>query len=271
MKKLLLLHNRHTADDSDIWRVAIRNGWETTRTNALQIKQHMEGYDFIRYYGNTLHGALIKDKLPFKFLEINPNHLANLEFYTKRKIRLMSYKDFAGFSVDKFIKPVREKWFEAKVYKAGEKIEGSSLEGDEIYVSNVVNFIHEVRCFVLNGEVLTSSLYRINKIAYDLTELPPEEINFDKKIEYTPIKQYVKQICNKVNLPNGVVIDFGMLPNGEWALIEFNEAWASGLYYCDPLKCLDAIVESQVDKIYTHFYPKINCLITNDIEFLLKK
>ena len=46
-------------------------------------------------------------------------------------------------------------------------------------------------------------------------------------------------------LPKGVVLDFGLMDNGMWSLIEFNEAWASGLYYCDPEKCFDVIVESQ--------------------------
>ncbi len=48
-------------------------------------------------------------------------------------------------------------------------------------------------------------------------------------------------------LPIGLVIDFWQLENGDWALIEFNEAWCSGLYWCDPNKCLDVIINSVID------------------------
>lgn len=248
MKKLLLLHNRHTPDDSDIWRVAIKRGWSTARTNKLQVKEHMEGFDLIRYYGNTLHATMIEDQLPFQFLEINPKHLTTLS-ETKRIIRLNWWRDVKeGITVPGrcFFKPVSEKWFEARVYEKDEVITAHGIiNGDAFYASNPVNFIDEVRCFVLNGHVLTSSLYRINKVNYQ--EVNPEsfEINFDQKIKDTPIQEYVTSIFQKVDLPAGLVMDFGLMDNGEWSLIEFNEAWASGLYYCDPEKCFDVIVESQ--------------------------
>lgn len=242
---LILLHNRHTPDDSDIWRVAIRRGWRTVRTNQHYIERDMEGYDHIRYYGNTLHAAQIEDKLPFKFSAIDYRILSELPEYTKRKISYIRYEALGQpIKQDSFIKPARDKWFEAKIYKEGDLISGSPDKDDYIYVSEIVKYLDEVRCFVLDGEVLSSSLYRINTQVWDLTGLPPDEINFDNKIDETPIRQYVKEICSKVKLPRGVVIDFGRLANGEWNLIEFNEAWASGLYYCDPDKCFDVIINS---------------------------
>lgn len=37
------------------------------------------------------------------------------------------------------------------------------------------------------------------------------------------------------------VIDVGRIPGKGWAIIETNQAWASGLYGCDPLEALKAI------------------------------
>jgi hypothetical protein len=54
----------------------------------------------------------------------------------------------------------------------------------------------------------------------------------------------IRAVVN-ARLPEGVVMDFGRLASGEWALVEFNEAWASGIYYCDPDRALDVIVASQ--------------------------
>jgi hypothetical protein len=253
MKKLMLLHNRYTHNDNDIWSIAIKNGWSTARTNQYQVKEHMEGYDFIRYYGNTMHAEQIKDQLPFKFLLINPYVLTRLSDITKRKISCFEYWSLKQPLEKKcFIKPVHEKFFEAKIYEIGENIFGAPLPNDFIYVSETINFIDEVRCFVLNGKVLTSSLYRINKESYQDVDMSPEQINFDDKIKDTPIEQYVKEICSEHDLPPGIVIDFGRLPNGEWALIEFNEAWASGLYFCDPQKCFEVIVASQENGQYPH-------------------
>lgn len=246
MKKLLLLHYRHTADDADMWRTAIRTGWSTERTNMWQIEEHCKGYDFVRYYGNTLHAAQIKDKTPFRFLDIDPIYLANLPQFTKRKIELIHFESLHVIPYDCFIKPAREKWFEAKVYKTGESIQGSPLDGDDIYISEIVKFEDEVRCFVLNGEIKTSSYYRINSVVWDATNETAETLNFDQHLDKTPIREYVREIVKLCpHLPPGLVIDFGRLPNGEWALVEFNEAWACGLYYCDPEKCLEVIVASQ--------------------------
>ena len=212
------------------------------------VKEHIKGRTVVRYYGNTLHAQQISSFLPFEFTEIHPRFLAELTEYTKRKIELITYANLGQpLKQTAFIKPVSDKWFEARVYKEGENISGTPDDADKIYVSEIVKFVNEVRCFVLGTEILTASLYRINGQVWDSTDLPPDKINFDDRINDTPIPQYVKEICTKCRLPKGVVIDFGQLENGEWGLIEFNEAYGSGLYYCDPRPAFDVIINSQQD------------------------
>jgi hypothetical protein len=245
---LLLLHKRHTPDDAAIWREAIRRGWNTVRTDLLHVEEDIKDRDVVRYYGNTLHAHQISAKLPFWFSVIFPKRLTELGEYTKRKIELISFENLGQpLKQTAFIKPVNDKWFEARVYKEGEVITGAPIGSDQIYVSEIVKFVDEVRCFVLGDKILTASLYRINGQVWDITGLPPDEINFDDRIDSTPIPEYVKAIRNKCHLPYGIVMDFGRLENGEWSLIEFNEAYASGLYYCAPDKAFDAIINSQID------------------------
>jgi hypothetical protein len=37
------------------------------------------------------------------------------------------------------------------------------------------------------------------------------------------------------------VIDVGRIPGKGWAIIEINQAWASGIYGCDPGRVLDVL------------------------------
>jgi ATP-grasp domain-containing protein len=245
-KPLLLLHNRHTPDDSDIWRVAVRRGWNTARVTEHTVKAAMEGHDHIRYYGNTLHAKMIEDQLPIGFLPIDYSSLARIDLYTRRKVGYTTFDQIVQpITHDTFIKPARDKWFEARVYKAGETIAGVPWSTDEVYISDVMSFANEARCFVLNGQIMTAALYRIDGVPYGETDLSPEDCNMDEAIKNTILPQWAAEICAMGDLPPGVVIDFGQLSDGTWAVIEFNEAWASGLYYCDPEKCFDVIVASQ--------------------------
>jgi hypothetical protein len=250
MKKLLLLDNRHTPDTSDMWRTAIRLGWATQRTNQLQVKSHIEGYDYIRYYGNTLHWAQIKDQLPIKDQSLNLSlHLPELFPYTKRKIETMTFGELKQpVEKDCFIKPAHEKWFEARVYRKGHTVWGEPRPEDPIYISEIVSFVDEVRCFVLNGEILTASYYRINSIPWDQTKEHAENVNFDHKLKDSPLPQMAREIVKLIpNCPKGVVLDFGLLPNGEWAFVEPNECWASGLYYTDYSKALEVVCAAMDD------------------------
>jgi hypothetical protein len=183
----------------------------------------------------------------FKFSPIDYSILAKISnYYTGRHVFYTAFKDIKQpVERDTFIKPARDKFFEARVYKTGETIEGAPQGDDAVYLSDVVRFVDEVRCFVLYGHIITSSLYRINGVSYQEVDKDPSEINFDDQLKDTMLPTWAKEICNAYQLPKGVVIDFGRFADGSWGVIEFNEAWASGLYYCDPEKCFDVIVASQ--------------------------
>lgn len=245
MNNLLLMHNRYDPDSQDIWRVAIQSGWKTQRTDFLRVEEHIKesGCDHVRYYGNTLHAGMIKNKVPFTFLELNEKEgwLTRLPELTKRSISMIRYTTLLQpFIEDIFVKPVGDKWFEGKVYRAGESIVGGICDDDPIYVSNIINMQDEVRCFVLDDIVLTASYYRIDKIFNPQTASQDMIDNL-----FTPL---VRQVRARTSLPRGVVLDFARIQKDEWCFIEANEAYASGLYLCDPLKCFEVIQASQIDR-----------------------
>jgi hypothetical protein len=243
---LLLLHNRYTPDDQDIWRTAISLGWKTQRTDYLRVEEHIKdsGCNHVRYYGNTLHAEMIRNKIPIEFLPLNEKNgwLTRLPELTKRQISMIRFETLKQpFDEDIFVKPVGDKWFEGRVYHNGESIVGGFQPDDLIYVSNIINMQDEVRCFVLDDIVLTASYYRIDKI------FNPQRVSQDMIDNlFTPL---VKQVRAQTSLPRGVVLDFARIQGEEWCFIEANEAYASGLYMCDATKCFEVIQASQIDKI----------------------
>ncbi len=258
-KPLLVLHERHTAEDADIWRVAVRRGWTSERVNRFNVRDRLAGHPFIRYYGNLLHLDQIGHELPIQFHQLDLAALTTLEWATKRHITLLRFGDLPQpLTAPLFIKPACVKWFEARVYQPGEFPQGTPQIHDWTYTSDPVEYLDEVRCFCLDGVVLTSSLYRINRVVWDLSGVPEDQINFDSRVADTPIPGYVRRIYAEGKVPRAVVADFGRHPDGSWSLIEFNEPWASGLYLCDPEGCFDCIVASQTDSATPSLSPQLD-------------
>lgn len=240
MKKLLLLHYNADCNTNDIWKAAIQSGWATERVHDDNIPERSINFDYVRYYGNTLQAERCKDKFPFKFYPLNAV-LHKCDFIG-REIRLAKFSElYMPFTEVVFVKPVYQKYFTAKIYNRGETIDAAQLPNDDIYIQRPVEIIDEIRCFCLDGEILTSSYYKKDK------EYNPE--NTDSIVKNIGLHHMVKGLNKQGFLPKAVVLDFGLTPDRGWIFIEPNEAWASGLYGCDPRKCLEVIENSQYRKL----------------------
>lgn len=193
----------------------------------------------VRYYGNVLHASQVADRLPLTFTPIDSGVLPALNHLTKRRIqRVRRASITAPFEQDTFVKSDGIKWIESRVYKTGESLTAGAMDDDWLYVQEVVKFVNEVRCFVLGRNIVTSSYYRIDG------EFKPVWCGTNA----FPFLQWMTDEATRFNaFPEGVVLDYGQLESGEWALIEANEAWASGLYYCDPELAFNVIEASQTD------------------------
>lgn len=232
---LLILPARSTSVEDGIWREAIRRKWNIERIDPTDDKQVFKSDDcIIRYYGNVLDYTRFQFRFNLEVEPLSPWAITNLPFNVLgRSIQCGKYKDLEQpFKKELFVKCVNHKWFPAKVYSIGESILSSSQPDDLIYVQDVVHFQHEIRCFTVNGKVLTASWYRKDGV------FSPEHLE-DVPQSVTELVE----VCSH-KYPRGVVLDFGLI-DGRWYLIEANEAWASGLYDCDPSKAFDCIVASQ--------------------------
>lgn len=236
--KRLLLHFRADCNTNDIWRAAIRSGWSTDRIHEI-VEPSLQGATHARYYGNTLHASRIEDKLPFTFLPLDLTVLAQTPL-TKRRVELIRLANLNVIDEPLFVKPAQEKWFPARVYQPGEMPtqDSGSLPNDLIYLQQPVDMINEVRCFCLDGKILTASYYRIG---HEYCPVGIDDVDRPKVLD-----EMVAELAPLY--PRGVVLDFAYLSTKEWAFLEPNEAWASGLYGCNPERCLDVIEASQVDK-----------------------
>ena len=255
MENILLLHQRYTPDDQAIWKHAINNGWRTERfgmTRAdfeYKIGQNLTGKHFV-YYGNMLHTDATKDFLPVQFAPINPNNLSseNIARFLGRKIEIITGAQLKEerFKSKTFYKSASVKWIESKVYNSDGEIEKSAIvDSDLYYRQNPIDIRHEIRCFVINGEIVTASFYRQNK------EFEP------LRIQNVPsqIREMAKEIWGKIGLtwPNGIVFDFAQISpaydkDGDFIFLEANEAYASGLYDCSVPECFETIRASQKSK-----------------------
>ncbi len=151
---------------------------------------------------------------------------------------------------DTFIKPVQLKRFNGFVYRGmdGYAYDDHDLEqlkqfmkfrlDDEIYMSNVVNFVAEWRCYYLHGELLAVCRY---------------DDGDDEYIEY--IDEFISSLQKYVNNAT-MAVDIGVLDNEKYCVIECNDAWAIGKYdgisnkhYFEFLSARwDEIINSKVEK-----------------------
>jgi hypothetical protein len=239
----LVLPFKKTTTEQGIWSEAVRRKWHIVRTNELEGSENPFGKgDTVRYYGNVMDAEIVANKLPIKFSSIPVSFLSNVPTaLTGRSIKLLQYKDLVQpLERDMFVKCVGNKWFPAQVYRKGESIVSSSLPDDHIYVQDLVDFINEIRCFVLNGKIMTASWYRIEK-EFNPTNVTSTQLLTRLGREIENLQRWYADS----GLPSGVVLDYGLAGDGNWYLIEANEAWASGLYDCDPSLAFDVIVASQ--------------------------
>jgi hypothetical protein len=183
---------------------------------------------------NTVDPTRVKLPVATRFLD--PLWLANLSRnFTHRSISCVTAKEARKIKSNMFIKCVEIKWMPAGV-RSGQEIPETVLDNDLLLVSDCVKWRNEYRCFVKDGKIVTVSQYRNEDGLFC-----PEEICDHTLLAIQPIVEEAAQsFVNK-----GVVIDIGLLSDGKYAIIEANECWASGVYYCDPNLVLDTIIAEQ--------------------------
>jgi hypothetical protein len=127
-----------------------------------------------------------------------------------------------------FIKPVRVKAFTGMVIEPEKAdhdnwlIEQSEMDGGELLVMSPVHKIErEWRFFVLEGEVITGSVYRKDGYRAQRWPVSPDA--------WAAARRAVKEWMPSQN----IVIDLARTWDGEYKVIEFNSISSSGFYNSD--------------------------------------
>lgn len=238
-QKIIVLSPNFSEDSMIINQATIDTEFTAMRFGSWNVPIEYQN-DVIAVYGEDLFTTIVAEQCNLKLLKPADDWLANIPIkYTLRSIIYDRFENIQNVK-NKFIKPIDFKFFPAGVYTSVEEIQGYNTidRNIEIFVSDVVDWSIEVRCFIIDRKVQTWSTYIYNgEIQLKNTMLKNEETDMLNFL-------YEFLIDQTINLPKAVVIDVGYIPNQGWALIEANPVWSSGVYACNPQKVIETIVKS---------------------------
>lgn len=106
------------------------------------------------------------------------------------------------------------------------------------YCETTLPIVEEHRCFVVNSEVRSQSLYR-------RVEADGSEVFFDENPEdkyFTEVTEFANKVAKSLNSsPLSYVMDVARLSDASYAVLEYNPSWCSGWYNCELTGVLEAL------------------------------
>ena len=216
------------------------SGW---RLDEELTKSGMKGVP----YGSQTFCEVIAQQMGWTLKQNSFDWLSKVHpYYLKRKVEFMTLGEAKKITERKFIKPADDKCFDAKVYEPGTFKPHELIQDDyPVLVSEPVEFDLEYRTFVDGKHVKTWSNYimfehiadpRFWDVIPTSEERTPNDFVdsflFDSDVHDWGIK----------TVPS--VIDVGRIKGKGWAIIETNQAWASGIYGCSPMSVLRVLEQS---------------------------
>lgn len=144
----------------------------------------------------------------------------------------------------------KHEMFEAQVRSVGELVEDlRRLPDDEpVQVQTPVEFLYEVRCWVLGGDVVAHAVYMPGVARERWSQVNSPERDAEA------VRWLASVISGaRLEMPEAVVIDVGWCADpvagrSGWCIIEANAPWSSDWYEADDLAAvIEAIVVSQSD------------------------
>lgn len=249
----LILSPRFSSDTQALWQACIHaKGWNTHRAYRYQIPEDIKNPTV---YGEMQFCDIVASRIGLHLLEPPNGFLQDLcqmyggERFTCRKISLIAHKELKHIKERRFIKPANDKVFVAGIYERGEDVPHKYIDPEcPVIVSDVVKFDLEYRCYVLDGKVQTLSCYEW-----------PGMVHQENPNEADDARSFARNLLDfyPVRLPSAFVLDVGKLEDGRWAVIEANQAYASGIYHeADVSKVLPIIARaashevSEADQVF---------------------
>jgi len=222
-------------DKDDIERDAVADVWSKNGGELLHIAKFWNppllDDKEIRVYGNNMFCLILAEKLCLELISPEDDFLIKIDQnWTRRRINIMTLSEARNVIFPAFIKPVVPKVFKAGVYNNLKDLETECTQLElttPVYVSEVVDITAEARCFILNGQVMTLSIY---------------EGSGDLQEARDFVNSFISS--NESLIPNSLVLDVGFISRRGWAVIEANAAWGAGLNGCDATKAVWSIANA---------------------------
>jgi hypothetical protein len=233
----LIFTPRYTEDSQALWKAAGSLGWKVERLTSWRVPEHFRELPEPVLYGEALFGPTLAEQLGLQLLNPPDDWLVRLPMpYKLREITLTTLGHAKQGDTAAFVKPPNDKSFPAGVY-TGPQLPSEYPDGMPVLVSEVVTWEKEFRCFILNRELRTYSLYsRYGELQREADFVStPEE---DKQVE-----EFLSQLLAdpQVDLPKATVVDVGFIQGKGWACVEQNAAWGAGIYGCSPPAVLEVL------------------------------
>jgi hypothetical protein len=235
----LLMSSRHTEDDQALWRAAIRREWSVARARGIRLPE-IDDPEIVVYV-EAFYAPTIARMIGRKLLDPPEDWLVKLPYeFARRWIALTTLGEARGLREPTFVKPPNNKSFEAKVYRSGADLPHEFDDEMAVLTAEPVDWEVELRCFCLDGKVMTLSPYLRSGVHARQTDYAASN---DELRAATDFAEAVLAATTAMT-PPAVVLDVGQIAGRGWAVVEANGAWGSGIYGCDPNAVLDTILHA---------------------------
>jgi len=244
----LILSSRYTTDSQLLRETARSLEWETLRLDGQRLPDWFDPPDDqIAMFYTAPHAFDVAAQLNRSLVGCQPDWTITLPRpFLSRDIRQTTLADALTITESQFVKHSVSKAFPAAVY-TGEALAdatGTLLPDSLVHVGEPVEFEVEFRCFVFDRRIATISPYlrhgeSITDRSSTLGSTQPE---------MDAATAFANTVLNSgdVRCPPAFVLDVGLIAGRGWAVVEFNECWASGIYACDPRKVLETLLRACV-------------------------
>ncbi|MDC0833879.1 ATP-grasp domain-containing protein [Geitlerinema sp. CS-897] len=233
----LVLSSRYSEDSIALWRAAIARGWDVERLVNWRLPPRLKTVSEPVLHLEGLMADAIAEQLGVRLLTPAIDWLPNLpERYRKRWVYLSTLGEFRKSKTEAFVKPPNDKSFPARVYKIA-NLPSDYPDEMPILISEIVQWEKEFRCFILNRNIKTFSIY----LRHGKLQSENQFIHTHK--EACELRQFMEILLSedRVRIPQATVIDVGTIRGRGWAVVEQNSAWGAGLYGCDRDRVLEVL------------------------------
>lgn len=233
----LIFTPRYTEDSQALWKAAGTLGWKVERLANWRVPEHFRELPHPVLYGEALFGPTLAEQLGLRLLNPPEDWLVRLPMpYKLRAISLTTLSEAKQSETVAFVKPPNDKSFPAGIY-SGAQLPSEYPDEMAVLVSEVVTWEKEFRCFILNRELRTYSLYsRYGELQReaDFVSTPEED---------GQVEEFLASLLAdpRVDLPKATVVDVGFIQGKGWACVEQNAAWGAGIYGCNPAVVLEVL------------------------------